>query len=94
MVGPVFGWFMEEAKKRNMTVSLSDYTLGVGQGSYVDDALNENPGLTGAELKFESDTIQDKYAKTCHNQLLSLYAYQLGTDGKIIENSGIDLSEI
>ncbi|WP_368341120.1 glycosyl hydrolase, partial [Parabacteroides goldsteinii] len=58
----------------------------------VDDALNENPGLTGAELKFESDTIQDKYAKTCHNQLLSLYAYQLGTDGKIIENSGIDLS--
>ena len=75
-----------------MTVSLSDYTLGVGQGSYVDDALNENPGLTGAELKFESDTIQDKYAKTCHNQLLSLYAYQLGTDGKIIENSGIDLS--
>ena len=88
----LFGWFMEEAKKRNMTVSLSDYTLGVGQGSYVDDALNENPGLTGAELKFESDTIQDKYAKTCHNQLLSLYAYQLGTDGKIIENSGIDLS--
>lgn len=75
-----------------MTVSLSDYTLGVGQGSYVDDALNENPELTGAELKFESDTIQDKYAKTCHNQLLSLYAYQLGTDGKIIENSGIDLS--
>ncbi len=88
----LFGWFMEEAKKRNITVSLSDYTLGVGQGSYVDDALNENPGLTGAELKFESDTIQDKYAKTCHNQLLSLYAYQLGTDGKIIENSGIDLS--
>ena len=88
----LFGWFMEEAKKRNMTVSLSDYTLGVGQGSYVDDALNENPGLTGAELKFESDTIQDKYAKTCHNQLLSLYAYQLGTDGKIIENSGINLS--
>ena len=75
-----------------MTVSLSDYTLGVGQGSYVDDALNENPGLTGAELKFESDTIQDKYAKTCHDQLLSLYAYQLGTDGKIIENSGINLS--
>lgn len=88
----LFGWFMEEAKKRNMTVSLSDYTLGVGQGSYVDDALNENPELTGAELKFESDTIQDKYTKTCHDQLLSLYAYQLGTDGKIIENSGIDLS--
>ena len=34
-----------------------------GTRSYVDDALNENPGLTGAELKFESDTIQNKYAK-------------------------------
>ncbi|MBC8616930.1 hypothetical protein H8788_04195 [Parabacteroides faecis] len=89
----LFGWFMDEAKKRNMTVSLSDYTLGVGQGSYVDDALKENPGLTGAELKFESDTIRDKYEKTCHEQLLSLYAYRLGTDGKIIENSGIDLSK-
>ncbi len=27
----MFGWFMREAKKRGMTVSLSDYTLGVGQ---------------------------------------------------------------
>lgn len=87
----LFGWFMGEAKKRGMTVSLSDYTLGVGQGSYVDDALNENPELTGAELKFESDTIQGNYDKTCRNNLLSLHAYRLGTDSNIIENSGIDL---
>lgn len=87
----LFGWFMGEAKKRGMTVSLSDYTLGVGQGSYVDDALNENPELRGAELKFESDTIQGNYDKTCRNNLLSLYAYRLGTDSNIIENSGIDL---
>ena len=89
----LFGWFMGEAKKRNMTVSLSDYTLGVGQGSYVDDALKENPGLTGAELKFESETIQGSYEKACHENLLSLYAYQLGTDSMIIENSGIDLTK-
>ena len=28
--GELFGWFMQEAKKRGMAVSLSDYTLGVG----------------------------------------------------------------
>lgn len=89
----LFGWFMGEAKKRNMTVSLSDYTLGVGQGSYVDDALNENPELMGAELTFESDTIQGKFEKTCPQQLLSLYAYQLGIDSCILENSGIDLTK-
>lgn len=89
----LFGWFMEEAQRRDMTVSLSDYTLGVGQGSYVDDALKENPELTGAELRFESDTIQGNYQKKCRENLLSLYAYRLGTDSIIIENSGIDLSK-
>jgi len=39
----LFGWFMTEAGKRGMTVSLSDYTLGVGQGSYVDEMLAEDP---------------------------------------------------
>lgn len=38
----LFGWFMTEAGKRGMTVSLSDYTLGVGQGSYVDEMLAED----------------------------------------------------
>jgi hypothetical protein len=42
------GWFMREAKKRGASVSLSDYTLGFGQGWYVDEALKEIPDLTGA----------------------------------------------
>ncbi|MCX6223807.1 MAG: glycosyl hydrolase [Bacteroidia bacterium] len=35
-----------------MSVSLSDYTLGIaGQGWFVDDMLKENPGLYGSKLK-------------------------------------------
>ena len=30
----LFKWFSEEASKRDMTVSLSDYTIGVGQGLF------------------------------------------------------------
>ena len=49
----LFGWFMKEAKQRGMSVSLSDYTLGIGQGSYVDDALAEHPDMSriGAEVR-------------------------------------------
>lgn len=47
----LFGWFLDEAKKRGMSVSLSDYTLGVpGQGSFTDEALKENPDLCGRIL--------------------------------------------
>ena len=48
----LFNWFLQEAKKRDMSVSLSDYTLGAaGQGWYVDEMLNENPGLYGSKLE-------------------------------------------
>jgi hypothetical protein len=48
----LFGWFLQEAKKRGMSVSLSDYTLGAaGQGWYVDEMLAENPELYGSKLK-------------------------------------------
>lgn len=47
----LFSWFLQEAKKRNMSVSLSDYTLGIaGQGWFVDEMLTENPDLHGAKL--------------------------------------------
>jgi len=47
----LFTWFLQEAKKRNMSVSLSDYTLGIaGQGYYVDEMLKENPKLHGSNL--------------------------------------------
>jgi hypothetical protein len=48
----LFKWFLEEAKKRDMSVSLSDYTLGAaGQGWFVDEMLTENPQLHGAKLE-------------------------------------------
>jgi hypothetical protein len=51
----LFGWFLQEAKKRGMSVSLSDYTLGAaGQGWYVDEMLNENPDLYGSKLEFQN----------------------------------------
>ncbi len=54
----LFGWFMDEAGKRGMTVSLSDYTLGPGQGSYVDRMLEDNPDINGFELHFDSLTVR------------------------------------
>lgn len=49
----LFGWFMAEAKKRGMSVSLSDYTLGVGQGSTFDNAVNAYPQIQGRVLRHE-----------------------------------------
>jgi hypothetical protein len=48
----LFQWFLKEAKKREMSVSLSDYTLGAaGQGWFVDEMLNENPQLHGSKME-------------------------------------------
>lgn len=43
-------WFLKESKKRGMSISLSDYTLGFGQGWYVDDILAKYPDVTGYTL--------------------------------------------
>jgi hypothetical protein len=45
------GWFMEEAKKQGAAISLSDYTLGLGQGWIMDAILRERPDLNGTVLK-------------------------------------------
>lgn len=45
------GWFMREAKKQGAAISLSDYTLGFGQGWCVDEILREHPEVTGMILK-------------------------------------------
>jgi hypothetical protein len=50
----LFGWFLKEARKRGMSVSLSDYTLArAGQGWFVDEMLRENPLLSGSKLLSE-----------------------------------------
>lgn len=50
------GWFLEECKKRGMSISLSDYTLGKpGQGKYTDDILRRHPEITGQKLEYVPD---------------------------------------
>jgi len=46
----LFRWFAIQAQKRGMTVSLSDYTLGVGQGYALDEAIKTHPDLIGSLL--------------------------------------------
>ena len=89
----LFGWFMKEAKKRGMTVSLSDYTLGVGQESYVDEALREHPEVTGHELHFESR----EFTRDIHWEFtetpLSVAIYRLDKNGKVLNDGAIDLPD-
>ena len=49
------GWFMQEAKKQGAGVSLSDYTLGFGQGYMVDELLREHPEVKGMVLRMGKD---------------------------------------
>jgi hypothetical protein len=89
----LFGWFMKEAKARGITVSLSDYTLGVGQEKCVDNVLKAHPELNGFELKMEKKATQGgKIEWTLSQEPLSLMAYRLETDKSIVEATGIDLS--
>ncbi len=46
------GWFMQEAKQRGIAISLSDYTLGAGQGWCVDEMLREHPEVGGMRLQW------------------------------------------
>jgi len=49
-------WFKEEAQKRGMSISLSDYTLSApGQQSYTDEVLKNRPDLLGQILVLEDE---------------------------------------
>ena len=59
------GWFMKQAKSRGIAVSLSDYTLGVGQGWVMDDILRDHPELTSTQLRLvKGDAPADALMKT------------------------------
>jgi hypothetical protein len=49
------GWFMQETKKQGSAISLSDYTLGFGQGWCVDEILREHPEVTGIRLRMDQN---------------------------------------
>lgn len=88
----LFGWFLKEAKQRDMSVSLSDYTLGVGQGWYLDEILKEHPDLKGSTLRHEVKTIEGGKELTWEipENTLILMAYRM-EDQSIETNSGVDL---
>ena len=89
----LFQWFLKEAKKRDMSVSLSDYTLGAaGQGWFVDEMLNENPQLHGSKLEAKQfEVIGNQEFKTAlPSTVLNAVAYP--TINGTSDNSGrIDL---
>jgi len=76
----LFGWFMGEANKRGISVSLSDYTLGIGQGACLDEALAEHPGLAGSELKFARRTVSGPVTWELPGEPLAVMAYRAGSD--------------
>ena len=48
-------WFKSEAGKQGAGISLSDYTLGFGQGYMVDELLRDHPEVKGMELRMGKD---------------------------------------
>ena len=87
----LFKWFSAEAQKRNMTVSLSDYTLGVGQGFSMDEALKQNPDLNGSILKNFTKILTGSGTLQIPNNLLTLTAFRLDSTNSIITGSRKDL---
>jgi len=89
----LFQWFLKEAKKRDMSVSLSDYTLGAaGQGWFVDEMLNENPQLHGSKLvakQFDVTGLKD-FKTEIPAEVIAAVAYQI-QDGKLQTTGQIDL---
>ncbi len=79
----LFRWFAAEAKKRNMTVSLSDYTIGVGQGFSMDEALCDHPELTGSQLKNYSKIRSGKVDLELPENLLALTAIKMNADSSL-----------
>lgn len=70
-------WFLPEAKKRGMSVSLSDYTLGIGQGFSFDEALKENPDLNGSLLKNSTVVLTNSGIWKVPANFLSVTAYRI-----------------
>jgi hypothetical protein len=50
----ITGWFMQASKQQGAAISLSDYTLGFGQGWCVDEILREHPEVNGMVLRMDT----------------------------------------
>lgn len=88
----LFGWFMHEARERGMTVSLSDYTLGVGQQQYVDEILSDHPDMIGKELHLAKHYVKNRLQLKIPGQTLTVQAFRYDRDSLPIVSSQIDLT--
>ncbi len=87
----LFKWFAAEAQKRGMTVSLSDYTIGIGQGYSMDEAIADNPDLNGSELKSGTKILSGTGNLVMPENLLSLTALKLKDDSSLIIETRKDM---
>ena len=63
-------WFSEQCKKRGISVSLSDYTLGTpGQGWFADEMIQKYPELKGQILVYENDKVEIKTVNKSYNPI-------------------------
>jgi len=86
----LFDWFVKEASHRGISVSVSDYTLGVGQGWYLDEIAAIYPDMRGKTLRLTSHTVKqgERLDVGLPEDWISVMAYPL--EGAWVEN-GIDL---
>ncbi len=84
-------WFATESQKRGMTISLSDYTLGIGQGFSMDEAIKENPELNGAVLMNLSKKLSGNGSLELPQNLLTLTAIKINTDSSLAVETRRDL---
>ncbi len=83
----LFNWFAAEAQKKGMTVSLSDYTLGIGQGYAMDEGIAKNPELNGSQLKKQIQKLSGKGSLKLPDHLLNLSAFKLNAEDSLILES-------
>ena len=88
-------WFMQEAKQRGMAVSLSDYTLGAGQGWCVDEILKEHPEATGSVLRHETrETGPGEFHLKLTQPPLMAAAYNLATGAAVDLRANLSADEL
>lgn len=84
-------WFMGACKQRGIATSLSDYTLGIGQGWTLDQMLAAHPELNGYLLRHTVWPVTNAPAVLAVGaDTVSLTAYRL-ENGAIVAGSGVDL---
>jgi hypothetical protein len=87
----LFKWFSAEAQLRDMTVSLSDYTLGIGQGFSMDEAIKQNPDLNGSLLKSFTKILTGTGNMKIPQNLLNLTAFKMEEDSSFSISTRKDL---